>query len=129
MKNHPADAGGISVSSKLRLPIRLIVGLEFAFHWLTPIENEFDVIRGRQINLPQKIHKRRNLCLTPAPTKRSRLKESNNFFAEKLLTICQISAILKSETNYSAIHYIYVIIKKIGSQKLKRLLTLKYIQL
>ena len=55
MKNHPANAGGISVSSKLRLPIRLIVGLEFAFHWLTPIENEFDVIRGLQINHKKKL--------------------------------------------------------------------------
>ena len=37
MKNHPANAGGISVPSKLRLPIRLKVGLEFAFHRLTPV--------------------------------------------------------------------------------------------
>ena len=27
VKNHPANAGGISVPSKLRLPIRLKVGL------------------------------------------------------------------------------------------------------
>ncbi|MBR2299968.1 MAG: hypothetical protein IJ870_05290 [Alphaproteobacteria bacterium] len=45
MKNHPANAGGISVPSKLRLPIRLKVGLEFAFHRLTPVVCEFDVIK------------------------------------------------------------------------------------
>ena len=44
VKNHPAEAGGISVPSKLRLPIRLKVGLEFAFHWLTPVVCAFDVI-------------------------------------------------------------------------------------
>ena len=44
MKNHPANAGGISVPSKLRLPIRLKVGLEFAFHRLTPVVCAFDVI-------------------------------------------------------------------------------------
>ena len=45
MKNHPANAGGISVPSKLRLPIRLKVGLEFAFHRLTPVVCAFDVIK------------------------------------------------------------------------------------
>ena len=37
VKNHPANAGGISVPSKLRLPIRLKVGCQFAFHRLTPV--------------------------------------------------------------------------------------------
>ena len=45
MKNHPAEAGGISVPSKLRLPIRLKVGCQFAFHRLTPVVCAFDVIK------------------------------------------------------------------------------------
>ncbi|MBR6409501.1 MAG: hypothetical protein IKS23_04620 [Alphaproteobacteria bacterium] len=49
MKNHPANAGGISVPSKLRLPIRLKVGLEFAFHRLTPVVCAFDVIKNANI--------------------------------------------------------------------------------
>ena len=49
MKNHPANAGGISVPSKLRLPIRLKVGLEFAFHWLTPVVCAFDVINASKL--------------------------------------------------------------------------------
>ena len=50
VKNHPANAGGISVPSKLRLPIRLKVGLEFAFHRLTPVVCAFDVIKKTCVN-------------------------------------------------------------------------------
>ncbi|MBR6327834.1 MAG: hypothetical protein IKR60_03050 [Alphaproteobacteria bacterium] len=57
MKNHPANAGGISVPSKLRLPIRLKVGLEFAFHRLTPVVCAFDVIK-KQISA-----KKADVCL------------------------------------------------------------------
>ena len=46
MKNHPAQAGGISVPFKLRLPIRLKVGCQFAFHRRKPVSKAFDVIKN-----------------------------------------------------------------------------------
>ena len=54
VKNHPANAGGISVPSKLRLPIRLKVGCQFAFHRLTPVVCAFDVINKENFAFKKK---------------------------------------------------------------------------